>query len=190
MYMTIPRSEYEPASALDESSQEAEFLRQLAKNYRELYALATVIVGSHDDVDDVIQEVCVVLWENREKFPEIADFRKWARTITSNIARTCARKQRRRRGGGLDDQTLACVIQMRLASSELLELRREVLQSCLNKLPASDRGFLMDCYRTPTSLTELAVRKGRTVSMIYSKLKRLRRLLVNCVQRHFERGED
>lgn len=188
--MTIPHSEYEPASALDESSREAEFLRQLAKNYRELYALATAIVGSHDDADDVIQEVCIVLWENRDKFAEIVDFRKWARTITSNIARTCARKQRRRRGAGLDDQTLARVAQMRLASSELLELRREVLQSCLDKLPAPDWDFLMDCYRTSTSLAELAARKGRTVSMVYSKLKRLRRLLLNCVQLHFERGAD
>ncbi|HWL07647.1 MAG TPA: sigma-70 family RNA polymerase sigma factor [Planctomicrobium sp.] len=187
--MSIPRSERELASAVDESSREAEFLRQLARNYRELYALATTIVGSRNDAEDVIQEVCVVLWKKRGEFEEIVNFRKWARTVVLNVARSYARKQRRRRGAGLDDQTLDRMVKMRLASCELLELRREVLRSCLDKLPSPDWDFLMDCYSSSTSLAELASQKGRTASTIYSKLKRLRRALVNCVQRHLERGD-
>lgn len=187
--MTIPYSERELASAVNESSREAEFLRQLARSYRELYALATAVVGNRDDADDVIQEVCLVLWEKREKFEEIVNFRKWACTVAFNVARAYARKQRRRRGAGLDDQTLNRVVKIRLASCELLELRREVLRSCLDKLPAPDWDFLMDCYHNSTSLAELASQQGRTASMVYSKLKRLRRVLMNCVQRHLERGE-
>jgi len=182
--------DHELQTTVNDSSREAEFLRQLAGSYRDLFASAMAIVGKRDDADDVIQEVCVVLWQKYDEFEQGTNFRKWACTFAFNIAKAYARKQRRRRGVGLGDQALARVVQMRSAGSELFELRREMLRNCMDKLNEADRRFLSDCYRTPTSLGEFAQCKGRTVSSVYSKLKRLRRALTKCVQSYSEMEDE
>jgi len=182
-------SDFDLALSLKGTSREEEFLRLLAVSYRDIYASIAAIVGNRDDVDDVIQDVCIVLWEKFDEFKLGTNFRRWACTIAFNSAKSFARKQRRRRGS-FGDEALARIVQMRSAGSELLELRREMLRDCLKKLSGTDRRFLSDCYRTPHSLIEFAELKGRTVSSVYSKLKRLRRVLTDCIQRRIERGGD
>jgi RNA polymerase sigma-70 factor (ECF subfamily) len=181
--------DFETPTTINGPARDAEFLRNLAATYRDLYACAVSIVGDRNDAEDVIQEVCVVLWEKYEEFEPGTNFRKWAMTVTFNCARSFARKRRRQRGTGFGEEAISRIVLMRTAASELLELRRELIRDCIDKMSSSDRHFLSDCYRSSTSLVELAARKGKTVSSVYSKLKRLKRSLVECVQRHLERGE-
>lgn len=188
--MNLPFSKSDSATSVNNSTQEAEFLRFLAMSYRDLYAAAMSIVGNRNDADDVIQEVCVVLWAKYDEFNPNTNFRKWACTVTFNVARSYARKRNRHRGVGLDEEVLAKIVRMRTASSELLELRREILRGCLDRLTPRDRRFLADCYRTPSSLVEYAQSKGLTVATVYSKLKRVRRALVDCVQWKLEGGAE
>ncbi|WP_437223082.1 sigma-70 family RNA polymerase sigma factor [Planctomicrobium sp. SH661] len=188
--MSGPLSIDELTAVLDDSSIQADFLRLLAGNYRHVYASALAIVGNRDDANDVFQEVCVVLWQKYDEFDQIVNFRKWACAIAYNVAKAHVRKQRRHRGSGMSDQALARIVQFRSAGNELFELRREVLRGCLQKLSNKDRDFLADCYQTSTSLVEIARTKKQTVSAVYSKLKRLRRALTECVQRQFGTGED
>jgi len=187
--MSLLSSKSDSVTSVNNPEREAEFLRLLAISYRELYAAAMSVVGNRNDADDVIQEVCVVLWARYDEFDPGTNFHKWAVTVAFNVARTYARKRNRRRGTGLNEEALARIVRMRTASSELLELRREILRNCLTRLAPRDRRFLTDCYRTSTSLVDYAQGKGLTVSAVYSKLKRLRRTLVECVQKKFEQGE-
>lgn len=165
------------------SSRESDFLRQLALSYHELYATGLTIVGNRDDADDVIQEVCVVLWQKYGEFEEGTNFRKWAYTVTYNVAKAIARKRRRRRGFGLSDYALMKVAQVKTGGNELFELQCEVLRECMSKLPEQDREFLSDCYRNSSSLVKYARDIGRSVETIYTKLKRLRKRLTDCVTR-------
>lgn len=189
--MDLQFSNLDSTTSVNDPARETEFLRLLAISYRELYAAAMSVVGNRNDADDVIQEVCVVLWARYDEFDPTTNFHKWACTVAFNVARTYARKRNRRRGVGLSEEALSKIVRMRTASSELLELRREILRNCLTRLAPRDRHFLTDCYRTSSSLVDYAQNKGLTVSTVYSKLKRLRRTLVDCVQKKFEqRGHD
>jgi len=170
-------------------SRESEFLRQLALAYHEIYSTGLTIVGNRDDADDVIQEVCVVLWQKYEEFDEGSNFRKWAYTVTFNVARAYARKRRRRQGFGLSDYALMKVAQMKTGGNEFFELQCDVLQECLGKLPQADREFLSGCYRHSTTLTSYARQRGKSVETIYTKLKRLRKRLSDCVARSLGKGE-
>lgn len=181
--------DFETTDSVNVPAREAEFLRQLATTYRDLYACAVSIVGDRNDAEDVIQEVCVILWEKYDEFEPGTNFRKWAIAVTFNCSRSFARKRRRQLGAGLGEEAISRVVRMRTAASELLELRREAIRNCVDKMGQVDRSFLSECYRSTTSLVEFASRNGRTVSAVYSKLKRLRRALVTCVQKQLERGE-
>jgi len=183
---------HELASAMNDSGWESEFLRQFTENYRHLYACALTVVGNREDAGDVIQEACVVLWEKYRdgEFQQVLNFRKWSCGIVFNLARLHVRKRRRYSQSGLSDHVLGQIIQTRSAGSELLELRREILQECLGKLSLADRKFLVDRYQNEAPLAEIARRQGRTLSAVYSKLKRLRRLLTDCMRRRLGTGED
>lgn len=180
--MTFSAFEDDLNTLSGESSGEAEFLRQLAACYRDMYSCAMVVVGSQPDADDVIQEACVVLWQKYDEFTPETCFRKWACSITFNVAKAYARKQRRRRGVGIPDDVLAQVVRMRTAGNELFELRSEILKKCLARLSVSNRNFLIDCYRTSNGIPTVARQQNRTVSSVYSKLKRIRQMLTECVK--------
>lgn len=188
--MTPFQSKLELTVAMNESPLEAEFLRQLAAHYRNMYACALSIVGTPNDANDVIQETCVVLWQKYDEFNRGTNFRKWACAITFNVAKNFVRRQRRHCRTGLSDDLLARVVQVRTAEAELLELRREVLRECLEKLSQADRTFLFDSYQESASLAEFSRRQGRTAAAVYSKLTRLRQILARCVHRQLESGED
>lgn len=190
--MMPPSSIHELASAMNDSGWESEFLQQLAANYRHLYACALTVVGQRDDAGDVIQEACVTLWEKYRdgEFEQVLNFRKWACGIVFNLARQHVRKRRRHLHAGLSDHVLGQIIQARSAGSELLELRREILRECLGKLSLEDRKFLVERYQAETSLAETARKQGRSLSAVYSKLKRLRHLLTDCMRRRLGTGED
>jgi len=164
-------------------SREAAFLRHLGAAYHDIYASALAIVGNGNDADDVIQEVCIVLWKRYEEFETGTNFRKWACSIAFNVAKAYTRKQRRRRGFGMGEQALARIAQVQSGASELLELQRDVLLDCMGKLPEADRSFLLACYRHASSLANYARDMQMSIGTVYSKVKRLRRRLVECVKR-------
>jgi len=173
----------------DDTSRESEFLRQLALAYYEIYSTGLAIVGNRHDADDVIQEVCVILWQKYDEFETGTNFRKWACTVAFNVAKSFARKRRRHQGFGLSDHALMKVAQVKSGGNELFELQCELLRECLTKLSEPDRAFLSNCYRNSTSLTAFAREAGKSVETIYTRLKRLRKRLGECVNRSLRRGE-
>lgn len=170
-------------------SRESDFLRQLELAYHDLYGTGLTIMGNRDDADDVMQEVCIILWQKFDEFEEGTNFKKWAYTVTFNVAKAFARKRRRRRGFRLNDDALMKVAQVKSSGSELFELQRELLRECLDKLPENDRTFLSGCYRNSASLINYAREVRMPVETIYTKLKRLRRRLAECVTRGMGREE-
>lgn len=177
-------------SDLRDSSREAEFLQGLAGAYRDIYAAGLSVVGNRSDADDVIQEVCVVLWQKFDEFESGTSFRKWACAVTFNVAKAQARRQRRRRTAGLSDQALSRIAHVRAGASELLELRRDALRDCLGRLSASDRQFLLHCYRSRQPLVKLARELNSPVASLYTRLKRLRWKLGQCIQRRLGSDPD
>lgn len=170
-------------------SREAEFLRRLAASFRDIYMSILSIVGNQADAEDVLQDVCVTLWQRFDEFEPGTNFRKWACAFAFNMARHHARQQRRHRGQGFSDEALRKLSQVQTGGSELFELRRELLQNCLARLKPRDRQFLMDCYSRRATLAEYAKTEEIPVATVYNRLKRLRMLLIGCVNRALGRGE-
>jgi len=175
---------------LDDTSRESEFLRGLAGAYDDIYISVLSIVCNRVDADDVIQEVCVILWQKFDEFEAGTNFRKWACAFAFNVAKAFVRKQRRRGGLGLSDHALMKISRLQTAGNELFELRLEVLQDCMAKLQSKDRQFLMTCYSSQTSLVEYARTCRTPITTVYTRLRRLRKQLVECVNRTLGKEED
>jgi len=173
----------------NDSSRESEFLRGLAGAYDDIYISVLAIVCNRVDADDVIQEVCVILWQKFDEFEAGTNFRKWACAFAFNVAKAFVRKRRRRGGLGLSDQALVNISRLQTTGSELFELRREVLQECMAKLRGKDSRFLMTCYSSKSSLVEYARTTGMPITTVYTRLRRLRKQLMECINRTLGKEE-
>lgn len=173
---------------MDNSSSEAEFLQELVKVRKDIYLSVLSVVGCQADADDVFQEVCITLWQKFDEFEPESNFRKWACAFAFNLAKAHVKKKRRVRAG-MDEATLARIVSLHAAGSELFELRRELLRDCLAKLSPKDRQFLLDRYRKSGPLGKLAGLEGIPIATVYTRLKRLRHRIVQCVDRAFK-GSD
>ncbi|RFC45074.1 MAG: ECF subfamily [Verrucomicrobia bacterium] len=71
-----------------------------------------------------------------------------------------------------------------------LEIQREVLGKCLQKLTAEQRSLLENAYAPAARIDTLAEQKGLTPMTLYKKLHRLRLLLAECTRRAFELKND
>lgn len=172
-----------------DAAREARFLEMLELAYHDLYSVGLAVVGNRHDADDVIQEVCVVIWRKFDEFEEGTNFKKWATSVTFNVAKTVARNRRRRQGFGLSDHALSRVAQMTSSGSELYELQCEILEECLERLPPPERNFLSICYRDSFSPLKYAREQGISVETIHTRLKRLRRRLSDCMTRRLGRTD-
>jgi RNA polymerase sigma-70 factor (ECF subfamily) len=64
-----------------------------------------------------------------------------------------------------------------------LSAREARLRECVQKLPDEPRQVLVQYYVEGETVDVLARRQGRTVEAIYKLLQRVRRTLLECVER-------
>ncbi|QDT64730.1 sigma-70 family RNA polymerase sigma factor [Calycomorphotria hydatis] len=170
-------------TSLESDERQLRFMQSFAAAYRRIFACILTIIPHRQEADDVMQNVCAVLWDKFDEFEEGTNFANWACTIAFFEAKNHARRERRRRSFGLNDTVLSKLEQMRVGSSELLELRRQELANCLSGLKKADHAMLLKFYGGDLTAKEIAKREGRSINALYVKLNRLRRRLADCVQR-------
>ncbi|QDT65161.1 sigma-70 family RNA polymerase sigma factor [Calycomorphotria hydatis] len=160
-----------------------EFFELLASAYGEIYSVVGSIVFAHHDIEDVVQDTCVKLMKTFGQFDRTRAFAPWACTIARNEAREFLRRQRRKRGFGLSDQVITNLIKVRRGCQELNELRQEKLGECMPNLSLRDQQLIWDCYGNETGIAKWARGKQISENTIYSKLRRLRQHLFDCINR-------
>jgi RNA polymerase sigma-70 factor (ECF subfamily) len=159
------------------------FARLFAQHDRWLFAYLVSLLGSSADAEEVFQEVCVVLWREYETFELGTQFVKWVSVIAHNQVHRF-RRQRRRIGPQLSDAAVDLLAQDAVERVDLLESRRDALRRCLEKLTESDRQLVRHCYGdSRTTFKSVAQDLGRPANTVYKALNRIRRLLMQCIQR-------
>jgi RNA polymerase sigma-70 factor (ECF subfamily) len=133
-------------------------------------------------VDDLVQQSALVLWRRFEEYDSKRPFLPWALGVARNLIHEITREGVRSR------RPLAPHVVERLAEScarmeEEIDLRRNALRGCLEKLPPHLRELLDLRYGSGLSLGEMGTRLKRGISAVNMALHRARHLLLNCVQR-------
>lgn len=165
-----------------ETERHTRFLRVFTAHEMAIRAYVRRLVPSRADADDVMQEVAVVLWEKFPTFRENADFRSWA----FGVARYEVLAWRRDKGRDrivLDEDVLERLAEETTQEEPRLQHQRQALEGCLARLSAGNRELLMLAYEEGASIQVVARQSGRTVAGFYQWLHRIRRLLLDCIQR-------
>jgi RNA polymerase sigma-70 factor (ECF subfamily) len=169
----------ELASAGRDDSYEA-FVLLFARHEPGLRGFLRPLVGSWDDLEDVVQETCLVLWRKFGQFELGSNFLAWACTI----GRFEALKHRRslaRDRHLFSEELLALLADEGLAEAERRERERRALAACIEGLPPPQRELIERSY-SGTTIQAAAQALGRSATGLYKALDRIRLLLLDCIE--------
>lgn len=161
-------------------------LRQFVAEERRLLRFILQYVPSVPDARDILQESLVTMWAKRAEFDPAREFLPWICGIARHKVREFWRRQARWQAFG-DTDLMTVIDSRREELAPELALRAEKLRDCLARLPADQRAQLESYYEGEEPVEAIALRAGRTPEAIYKMLQRMRRTLLDCVERGLRR---
>lgn len=156
-----------------------DFLRLYAEHEAALHLFVRSMLPCREEADEVMQQIVVVLWS---KFSTALDFKKWAYGVARlEVLRFLQTRKRDRHV--FDEELLNRLADRAVLHEREVISRREALEGCLQKLPATQRELVLTAYTKGTRMDELASRRGQTPMALYKGLQRIRLALLECVER-------
>ncbi len=159
-----------------------QFLRLFTEHESALRTFVRSLLPSRGDASEVMQEVAVVLWQKFAVFDATRDFRKWAFGVARYEALAYLRDRARDRLV-FNDELVSRLADEAVAAEQRHESQREALETCLQKLPETQRALVLGAYAKDTRIDELAAQRGQTAMSLYKLLQRIRQMLLECVRR-------
>lgn len=148
--------------------------------------LVSVLIPSPADVDDVVQQTLVTAWEKIDSFDaEASDsngFFAWVSTIAVNHARNRQRTVGRDRHV-FSSETVSLLAAEATSQAVDWPARERALRTCLDELPEDDRQLIDRCYASGASTADVAATLNRAATSVFRSLRRIRRVLQECVSR-------
>lgn len=161
-----------------------EFERLIGEHRAQLHGFVLSLVANTSDAEDLLQQVCLILWKKRDQFELGTNFLAWARKIARYQALNHWRKESNRPPEShLLDEHLTQIVVERSEERELEFARhRRALQTCLERLPDRQRDVVKAHYFEGKSIPEIAETLGMKANGVRQLLFRARRGLIACVQ--------
>ena len=164
------------------------FVQLLAKHQCALNSFVSSLVPTRADAEDVLQETSLALWKKWPDYDVARDFFRWA----SGIAHIEVLRHRRKAATDrlwFNEELIELLSFEMMENSELFDLRRDALESCVKKLPAPDQSLLELRYQSGMSVDKVADSLGRTTRTIHRTMARIRRLLHHCINATIRKTE-
>jgi RNA polymerase sigma-70 factor, ECF subfamily len=158
-----------------------EYLRRFLSAESALRGYLLTHLRDFDLAEDALQQTALVLWEKFDQYDPARPFLAWALGV-ARLEVLHARK-RNRPGRSLIESDLDELIvgeYLRLESE--LSRRRQLLRSCLQKLPESMGGVVRLRYEQGSSLDQIARAVGKSLAAVKVILHRARISLHECVR--------
>lgn len=138
------------------------------------------------DIEDVVQETNIILWEKAETFRKGTNFKAFAFRIAHLKTLEALRSERRRSWLVLDGDIL----------ERLAEIDDEgggdgaahaALRDCLAALPEEERTLVHARYTRRETIRQIADRDGRSEGSLQQRFFRIRNSLRECILRSLAR---
>ena len=152
-------------------------------------AYVYAVTRGHRETQDVIQEVWRVVCRKIGEYDERKPFRAWVLGITR------LQVLKWRQGVARSREVLAPDILELLAATaaeerQELDLRRQYLLKCLERLPDNSRNILHMKYFDGLKSVMIAARLNRSLAAVEMTLVRVRRVLRQCIEEKIAGGMD
>jgi RNA polymerase sigma-70 factor (ECF subfamily) len=167
----------------DVQARNAAFAEYLRQDQTRLYGYIHSLVRDLNDADDLYQQTTLILWKKFGEFDRARSFFAWACGVARLEVANFLRARGRKRLYFSDDLNLMLIEAQADLDNAELEDRRDALVQCIEKLRQRDRELLTECYGDDAGVHQAAGRRGRSPQSVYNSLRRIRRVLFECIAR-------
>ena len=162
-----------------------EFIKLFTRYQRRVFLFILSQVPNPVEAEEIHQEANVVIWSKFDRFELGTNFFAWACQI-ANYEVLKYREKRRRDRHLFSVDFIRQVANDALEQADELEERRQFLAACLGKLRQQDRELIQQRYASGESGKSVAELLGRPINSVYQSLSRIRRTLLECVNRQVQ----
>jgi RNA polymerase sigma-70 factor (ECF subfamily) len=166
------------------------FVTLLLANQNRIFRFLMTLVPSRSDAEDLLQQTCVTLWQNRSKFdPAAGEFSSWACATAHNHVRNFRRKETTRKAtlSHLSEEVLDSLLHTREMHGSLLDEWHRALALCIERLTPKQRALVKEGY-SAANLKSSASGAGRSPNALYKVLRHVRAILHDCIQKNVREG--
>jgi RNA polymerase sigma-70 factor, ECF subfamily len=167
----------------EEASDRSDQIVQLLTNVQQqLTRCVRTLVPNRADADEVLQETNLFIWRHADEFELGSNFAAWACKIAHYQVLTYRKRQARGRlrfSDRLVEQLAAVASRTSAGQSD----DAAAFESCVERLPSSDRELLDLRYEIGATVQSVARQVGRSVKAVYNSLARIRTSLLECMDR-------
>lgn len=166
--------------ASDPGQRVDQYMRLLLAHQERLYRFVRMAMPNSQQIDDVLQETFLVMWQKFDESCSAESFYPWAcRIARLKVLEAFARNQR-------DLPVLDTDIIEQMMIDESLESdpqadAKQILQSCMDKLPVADRDLIELRYEPGMRVEAMAAQLSRPANSISKSLGRIRHVLWQCM---------
>jgi RNA polymerase sigma-70 factor (ECF subfamily) len=158
------------------------FVQMFTKAQRPLYLFILSQTGNTQDSEEILQNANVVIWKKSDQFEAGTNFFAWACQI-ARFEVLQFRQRHRRDKLQFSEEFQEIVARESISRQDDLELQRQALDSCIRKLSPRDQALIRERYQPGSSGKDLASDLGRPANSVYQSLGRIKRVLLECIQR-------
>ncbi|MCG8583376.1 MAG: sigma-70 family RNA polymerase sigma factor [Pirellulales bacterium] len=158
------------------------FLRLYVEHQRSVFGYIYTMVPNHADAEDILSETSLVLWSKFTEFEPGTNFAAWACKIAHHKVLNHL-KAKSTKQSQLSDAVIAKLADTRLAREPFGVRMREALQHCIGRLSKADARLIKACYGGARSMVQVAEEFARPVNSVYTSVHRIRRSLMECIER-------
>ena len=173
---------------MSDSDRQERVVRYLASTQERLLRYVYVLFPDWDGAQEIVQNTHVVVWKKSAEFESDSedDFFRWIKRIGYFEVKKYV-EQQQKKPAMLGDALLRLIADEMDEMDGELELQREALATCIDKLPPRNQELLRLRYWHADSIADLSNRLGRSVEALYKSLQRIRRSLLECIERESRR---
>ncbi|MEZ6044578.1 MAG: sigma-70 family RNA polymerase sigma factor [Planctomycetaceae bacterium] len=174
-----------PQSITDASDQQlvTQFTQLIEESRRGLYAFIFTLVPRHDVADEIFQETALFLWKEFHTYEPGSSFYSWGRAVALNRVRDYRHRQRKDSLVLFEPKLLEELTVRQDQMQTELDKRWEQLSFCMEKLRPEDQRLYKTYYTTQVTAEKLAQSEDRSIFAIRKSIRKIRRLLFDCVGR-------
>ncbi len=148
-----------------------------------LYIFVNGIIKSQKDSEDIVQEVFLKIWKNREKINEFLSLQSFLFTIAHNTTISLIRKKIKESSYISYVKSIQNARELLSGEAELeIKELEEQLGSVINKLPERQRQVYLLSREEELSYKEIAVRLGISLNTVENHMVKALRFIRSNVQ--------
>ena len=159
-----------------------EFANLLRQSSAQILAYLHALLLDWNDAEDVFQESCLVLWDKFEEFERGTNFLGWAIPDCAAQGDAPSTQPGAADAAALETRTARVPDDGRLQrDTAAVNEGLAALARCMDRLADADRRLVERCYGEREPVPQVAAELGRLPESVYNSLRRIRTLLLSCM---------